>query len=296
MKKIIKLLSVCGSILLTAFLFFVSAGAEKPLYSAEDAEFRYDEIVLGDAGEINYFIKQDSDLAQTESIAVNGSFEDGFNGWTEGANYIDGSNASDGTNSATLLQWYHLKQTVKVEKGASYAFSFDVWNTAKVWATASILAADGVTVLYKIQLDDTFGQGVWQTVSGVFEAGDNETVTIDFVADGNFIKVDNVAVKKIEYRVLPANDGRIPIVQDKDYTFTIIWERADGLADGEFTVSGRARQLGDVNGDTTADVRDLIALKKGMAKLSAEWVYDITLDNSVNSDDLVSLQRILLEN
>ena len=415
---------------------FLSVNAEsETLPSAENTEFRYDKIVFNSSAETDYYVKTDQIEEPIEpeikNIVTNGSFEDSFNGWSSGANYIDSSNASDGTNSATLLQWYHLTQEVSVEKSKSYTFSFDVWNTAKVWATVSILASDGSTELYKIQLDDTFGQNGWQTVSGVFSAGENETVTIDFVADGNYIKIDNVAIKKnvsgdvlvangsfeddftgwtanyntidsaqasdgeksanlvkwyhltqevnvekgasytfsfdvyntegiwtwarilasdgtsalyelqvnqsfgqsgwetisgtfeagenetvsidfvadsgngmkidniriekIKYKTEPLDGNTIPIEQDKDYTFTIIWERADGSADGEFTVSGKARQLGDVNGDKAADIRDLIALKKGMAKLSAEWVYDITLDNSVNSDDLVSLQRILLE-
>ena len=159
----------------------------------------------------------------SDKIVNNGSFEDDFTGWTANYNTIDSAQASDGEKSANLVKWYHLTQEVNVEKGASYTFSFDVYNTEGIWTWARILASDGTSALYELQVNQSFGQSGWETISGTFEAGENETVSIDFVADsGNGMKIDNIRIEKIKYKTEPLDGNTIPIEQDKDYTFTII--------------------------------------------------------------------------
>jgi len=230
------------------------------------------------------------------SLIRNGSFESGGLEWTLNDNTIVSDKASDGLNSLSLKNYCHLYQNTEVKNNTFYKVVVDVYNVDAGWAKADIRNSDGSSSIFECQLHD-FGRTDWETVEFTFNSGDNTEIRLDFVqgeADG--IRIDNVRMFELTTEIVKEKiDGNIIYIEsDKEYSYTIAWETADGSDFGEFDISGKARKYGDVNGDGTSNVKDLVAIKKGLVNLSNSLVYDVTLDNDINSFDVTEIRKLLL--
>ena len=126
------------------------------------------------------------------AIVKNGSFENGTALWDFSSNQLITATASDGINCVLLKKWYHLSQNFTVDPNKSYRICFDVFNTTGTYGFMRIYDSDDL-IMKEFQIQP-YGLNGWETATTVFESGENENLRLDFVADGENIRLDNVIV------------------------------------------------------------------------------------------------------
>jgi len=163
--------------------------------TGENTSVKIDIVTDNEGMNVDNFVLEKV-LVTDDAIVKNGSFEDGETSWDlGGGNEIDTTIASDGEKSVSLKTYYHLSQTVTVEKNSTYKLSFDVKNPSNLYGQANIYAADSSKLKeYQIHNHGTSG---WETISYTFETGENTSVKIDIVTDNEGMNVDNFVLEKV---------------------------------------------------------------------------------------------------
>ena len=164
-------------------------------------------------------------------------------------------------------KFFHMHGETNVTENASYYFNINDEGEHVVIESKHC---------YSITLVNEEKHG---TVTVAASAKCGESVTITVTPDNGYM-LDTIEVKD-------ANGNEVELDED-DMSFT--------MPDSDVMITVTWKLKGDVNGNGTVDISDVVALVNAILNDESNDAYDVSGDNSVDINDVVALVNLILNN